>query len=1154
MDIKINNKMYQVLSTEYTKINHTEYTNLKLYKELGHHERIIGLLNMLSKVSFPMIYFFYTTHGGFIPMNYYLLHHSTIYLVDTSEEHENNIKQNLIQHKIPLKDISFIQFDYDLLSYSQSILYSPITTPKIIKLFETNINQILITEELIYIKNTYSILLSGTNTRIYIKIFYFDEFMKIFHYYVTPAINDKSTDYILHYDNLINLCIMVKNAGPQFETMLQENIHFIDKWTILDTGSTDETLDIINRVLVGKKDGNLYHEPFINFCDSRNRLIELAGNSCKFNIILDDTYIIKGNIKDFLQEVRSDQISRSFTLFIHSDDTIYGSNRILNTNYKLRYIHCIHEVIADKYYDDINNTYKENINITIPYNKVYILDRRFDYMEKRTMERKQLDLQLLYTEMEENPFNPRTYYYLGQTYNLLEDYEKAYYYFMKRYDFVNVGFLQERIDAIFEAARIANFKLNKPWIICEELYHKCFQLDESRPETQYFIGIHYYLENDYKKAYKYFTKSFDIGFPEHCQYSLKPTLCYFFLPHYLCKTCYLINDNMSYQYGFKSAELFLLKNSVQTEWYEEMVSWYKIYQHLISYKEEPKVKVKVSEKPICCFVADGGYHPWSGSNIYTTGLGGSETYIIEMSRYIKQYGFFGEVIVFCNTPDKKSEDFEGVIYRHLDEYSYFINTNYVHTCIISRYTEYLPLTFRGYSENVYFVLHDISPIGCVIPNDIKLKNIFCLSEWHAETFCQDYPIFKEKVIPFYYGVDQKFFPVKSIKDTYKFIYSSFPNRGLYELLIMWKDIYQIQPLATLHIYSDVNHSWANSVDPDKMAIIRTLLHEYSSKNMGIFYHGWVSKTELAEAWQTSSIWLYPCTFKETFCLTALEAATTKTLVITNDLAALKYTAKHGIILPGDATTIEWKQNALDIIRNILNKNIDTTPYINNNYNWGIQYTWKSQVNKLMNEFILLNLYEYKNMYNWTNDLPVNTLQEFLNVIEYFRDKNKNNIIKILEVGTYTGISLINIMKLIPNSFGYVIDNWVNYTEKGKVIYIEDLKVEQSFYTNIKRAGLEERISVKKGGSTFQLMECIKCGEMFDFIYVDGSHKLLDCYVDLVLSWQILNRGGIFVIDDYLFEVDDLINSPFEAVNKFLELYKNEFNLIQSSYRIFLEKK
>ena len=136
-----------------------------------------------------------------------------------------------------------------------------------------------------------------------------------------------------------------------------------------------------------------------------------------------------------------------------------------------------------------------NINIVIPEGSAYIFDARFDYMEKRTMERKQLDLKLLFEEVEDNPNDPRAYYYLAQTYNILEDYEKAYFYFKKRCEFTNSGFLQERVDAAFEAARVANFKLNKPWQECEELYNKCYKVDESRPESLYFIGIHYYLEN-----------------------------------------------------------------------------------------------------------------------------------------------------------------------------------------------------------------------------------------------------------------------------------------------------------------------------------------------------------------------------------------------------------------------------------------------------------------------------------------------------------------------------------------------------------------------------------------------------------------------------------------------------------------------------------
>jgi tetratricopeptide (TPR) repeat protein len=252
---------------------------------------------------------------------------------------------------------------------------------------------------------------------------------------------------------------MVKNGGSQFEQMLTDNLDIIDRWTILDTGSTDETISIINKVLVGKKKGNLYEEPFINFRESRNRCLELAGRSCKFITMLDDTYVINGDLRGFLNEVRGDQFANSFTLFIKSDDTIYGSNRIIKSNSGLKYVHKIHEVITDK----------NNINIVIPKESSYIDDRRFEYMEKRTMERKQLDLKLLYEEIEENPHDPRAYYYLAQTYNLLEDYEKAFYYFTKRAEFSNSGFVQERVDALFESARIANFKLNKPWPECENL-------------------------------------------------------------------------------------------------------------------------------------------------------------------------------------------------------------------------------------------------------------------------------------------------------------------------------------------------------------------------------------------------------------------------------------------------------------------------------------------------------------------------------------------------------------------------------------------------------------------------------------------------------------------------------------------------------------
>ena len=66
--------------------------------------------------------------------------------------------------------------------------------------------------------------------------------------------------------------------------------------------------------------------------------------------------------------------------------------------------------------------------------------------------------------------------------------------------------------------------------------------------------------------------------------------------------------------------------------------------------------------------------------------------------------------------------------------------------------------------------------------------------------------------------------------------------------------------------------------------------------------------------------------------------------------------------------------------------------------------------------------------------------------------------------------------------------------------------------------------------------------------------LLDCYTDLVMSWNILEKGGIIVIDDYLYKKDEnILNSPFEAVNHFFKVFKEQYKLLNIGYRIFLEK-
>ena len=1161
MEITLNGHPYSVQAGDFPIQPHAEYFNLKIYPDVGRCERIVGLLVDMIDDIYPgsTVGIVGWRRGGFIPIN--------CRRRGVAVQVYPGVGQTLEDVPAEFRPAPALRRTAPSVVFMEEGDHLAVEPLRLALSSKPIVVAAGVPATLGY---TQRLRLTDSPFVVWLQPHHVPLFRTAFHTYMDDAAKAGGDSDAFTYDNLIHLVVMVKNAGAGFEQVLRNNLHVIDRWTVLDTGSTDGTQDIVRKVLGGVKKGALYEEPFINFRESRNRSLELAGTRCKFALVLDDTYWVDGPLRRFLNLVRGDQFATSYSGMILSGDSEYYSNRIIKTEAGLRYMYTIHEVIQDE----------GNTNVVIPKDQCRFVDECSTYMEGRTRDRKVRDIALLEGMLEEDPDNPRHLYYLAQTYKCLEDWEKTAEYFEKRIAFPKEGFLQEKVDACFELARLYNFTLGKPWPVCKALYEKSFDLEPRRPDPLYFIGIHYQMEGDLATAFRYFKQAIGIGYPIHTQYSLKPTLYYHFLPKFLVPLCYQFED---FALGEATAKLFLENNKPTEDSYELVANWRSIFQHLLKADAELATARAVGptlrgDKPLLVFLADGGFSSWTGRDILTKGVGGSETYIIEMARGIQAAGTW-QVAVICNCG--QSDIFEGVHYVPLEQTYSFLARHEVAACVVSRFSEYVPACIRLPSvESVFLVLHDLGPSGSVIPVHEKLRGVFCLTEWHARYFLERFPQLADRTHAFGYGIDRATFDrlqPTTQKVPRRFIYSSFPNRGLLQLLQMWPKVQARYPEASLHIYADLNNAWVNRVAPDLVAAVRAELVALQGMGATVKLHGWVSKETLSRAWLEAEAWLYPCTFQETYCLTAMEAAASRTLAVTNDLAALQNTVgRRGVMVPGDAADPAWQERALAALFSALETEEVKATLLRDNEAWAAANSWSARAAEFQERFLLplaaaapavtkrshphknvrteLN---YADMYNWTNDLPDDTRHLFEAALRVATEGKAAP--KILEIGTYAGTSTVEMLKLVPAATAITVDRWEDYDEFGNPVLgeIGARKIMNIYHENMAAGGVAHRVRALRGDSAEKLIELIREAYQFDFIYVDGGHKCLDCYGDMVLSWPLLRRGGIMAVDDVLFKAEkratDPLAVPYAGVEYFVEKYRGQYKIVSSGYRIFLQK-
>ena len=221
----------------------------------------------------------------------------------------------------------------------------------------------------------------------------------------------------------ICLNMIVKNESRVILRLLKSVLPLLDSYCICDTGSTDNTVELIETFFAENNiSGRIVHEPFQDFGYNRT----FALNSCvgmpnaDYLLLLDADMVLRINPKLCPQKFRKSLVVDAYHIFQGTDAFFYKNVRILKNNPEYSYWGVTHEYVK---------TTDGSVYNEIDRSLLFIDDIGDGGAKADKFER---DIRLLLKGLEENPNNDRYTFYLANSYSNIQQFEKAIEYYKKR--------------------------------------------------------------------------------------------------------------------------------------------------------------------------------------------------------------------------------------------------------------------------------------------------------------------------------------------------------------------------------------------------------------------------------------------------------------------------------------------------------------------------------------------------------------------------------------------------------------------------------------------------------------------------------------------------------------------------------------------------
>lgn len=289
------------------------------------------------------------------------------------------------------------------------------------------------------------------------------------------------------------LSMIVKDEAPVIRRCLDSLRELIDCWVIVDTGSTDGTQEIVREHLQGIP-GELIERPWVDFGHNRSEALVYARGRADRVLILDADEVLVFDEVFELPVLTHD----AYHFEIVTGPVTYLKTQLIDNRLEWRFRGVLHEHL---------HCDRPTTDAVLP----GVRTLRFpDGARARDPSTYRRDALILERALLEEPENPRTVFYLAQSYRDAGENELAIRHYRRRAGMR--GWDEEVWYSLYQVAEIRR-RTEASWPQVMEDYLAAYRVKPERAEPLFKIAAHYQSQQDWPVAHLFLRRAMEIPTP-----------------------------------------------------------------------------------------------------------------------------------------------------------------------------------------------------------------------------------------------------------------------------------------------------------------------------------------------------------------------------------------------------------------------------------------------------------------------------------------------------------------------------------------------------------------------------------------------------------------------------------------------------------------